>query len=145
MSKSLCSQQNFAFSLQVKINNDFNHEFYNSSWSYVKQTSTSYSSSARKKSFFGFSSSSSSSSHSSKNYNDNQKEKVSMEYQLMFPYVTGLKIYNINKCAHQKHQLSFFKWDNSIFFRDNTIYFFKRYSLVLLILFEYLFILLFFH
>ncbi|XP_024434262.2 complement component C7 [Desmodus rotundus] len=69
-----------SYAFQVKINNDFNHEFYNSSWSYVKQTSTSYSSSASKKSFFGFSSSSSSSSHSSKNYNDNQKEK---SYQLL--------------------------------------------------------------
>ncbi|XP_066234550.1 complement component C7 [Saccopteryx leptura] len=67
-----------SYTFQVKINNDFNHEFYNSSWSYVKETSTHYSSSKRKRSFF-HSSSSSSQRHFS-NCNENQKEK---NYQLL--------------------------------------------------------------
>lgn len=69
-----------SYTFQVKINNEFNYEFYNSSWSYVKETSTSYSSSERKRSFFGISSSSSDSSVSSKHYNENQKKK---SYQLL--------------------------------------------------------------
>ncbi|XP_036919127.1 complement component C7 [Sturnira hondurensis] len=68
-----------SYAFQVKINNDFNYEFYNSSWSYVKQTSTSYSSSERKKSYFG-SASSSSDSTSSQAYSENQKKK---SYQLL--------------------------------------------------------------
>lgn len=68
-----------SYTFQVKINNDFNYEYYNSSWSYVKSTSTEQSSSRRKKSFFIFSSSSSSYSHNS-NYIENQKKK---SYQLL--------------------------------------------------------------
>ncbi|XP_036879463.1 complement component C7 isoform X2 [Manis javanica] len=48
-----------SYTFQVKINNDFNYEFYNSSWSYMKHTSTEHTSSSRKRSFFGSSSSSS--------------------------------------------------------------------------------------
>ncbi|XP_036165951.1 complement component C7 [Myotis myotis] len=68
-----------SYTFEVKINNDFNYEFYNSSWSYVKQTSTVTSSSTRKRSFFGFSSSSSS-YNSNSNYQQNQKKK---SYQLL--------------------------------------------------------------
>ncbi|KAF3828701.1 hypothetical protein GH733_004607, partial [Mirounga leonina] len=53
-----------SYTFQVKINNDFNYEFYNSSWSYVKLTSAEHTSSSRKSSFFR-SSSSSSSTHTS--------------------------------------------------------------------------------
>ncbi|KAF0880856.1 CO7 protein, partial [Crocuta crocuta] len=62
-----------SYTFQVKINNDFNYEFYNSSWSYVKHTSAEYMSSRRKHSFFG-SSSSSSYSHNS-NTNEIHKQK----------------------------------------------------------------------
>uniref|UniRef100_G3QIF7 Complement component C7 n=1 Tax=Gorilla gorilla gorilla TaxID=9595 RepID=G3QIF7_GORGO len=47
-----------SYTFQVKINNDFNYEFYNSTWSYVKHTSTEHTSSSRKRSFFRSSSSS---------------------------------------------------------------------------------------
>ncbi|XP_055968101.1 complement component C7 [Sorex fumeus] len=49
-----------SYTFQVKINNDFNYEFYNSTWSYVKETSIHQTSSQSKKSFFGSSKSSSS-------------------------------------------------------------------------------------
>ncbi|VFV36298.1 complement component c7-like [Lynx pardinus] len=62
-----------SYTFQVKINNDFNYEFYNSSWSYVKHTSAEYTSSSRKRSFFR-SSASSSYSHISHN-NEIQKQK----------------------------------------------------------------------
>ncbi|XP_037385538.1 complement component C7 [Talpa occidentalis] len=67
-----------SYTFQVKINNDFNYEFYNSSWSYVKQTSTDYSSSRSKSSLFS-SSHSSSKSHTS-NTNEIHKTK---SYQLL--------------------------------------------------------------
>ncbi|XP_062943621.1 complement component C7 [Cynocephalus volans] len=41
-----------SYTFQVKVNNDFNYEFYNSSWSYVKRMSTEHASSSRKCSFF---------------------------------------------------------------------------------------------
>ncbi|XP_008582528.1 PREDICTED: complement component C7 [Galeopterus variegatus] len=41
-----------SYTYQVKVNNDFNYEFYNSSWSYVKRTSTEHASFSRKRSFF---------------------------------------------------------------------------------------------
>uniref|UniRef100_A0A452RVY2 Complement component C7 n=1 Tax=Ursus americanus TaxID=9643 RepID=A0A452RVY2_URSAM len=53
---------------KVKINNDFNYEFYNSSWSYVKHTSAEHTSSSRKRSFFR----SSSSSHTSHTSHSNE-------------------------------------------------------------------------
>lgn len=68
-----------SYTFEVKINNDFNYEYYNSSWSYVKSTSTEESSSGRKKFLFIFSSSSSSYNHNS-NYIENQKKK---SYQLL--------------------------------------------------------------
>ncbi|XP_006875466.1 PREDICTED: complement component C7 [Chrysochloris asiatica] len=68
-----------SYTFQVKVNNDFNYEFYDSSWSYVTQTSTIHTSSSIKKSFFG--SSSSSSSHSSTSNNHEIHKKKS--YQLM--------------------------------------------------------------
>ncbi|EDL75730.1 complement component 7 [Rattus norvegicus] len=46
-----------SYTFQVKIDNDFNYEFYNSSWSYVKHTSTDYTSSSSNR-FLFFSSSS---------------------------------------------------------------------------------------
>uniref|UniRef100_A0A452TPS2 Complement component C7 n=1 Tax=Ursus maritimus TaxID=29073 RepID=A0A452TPS2_URSMA len=57
-----------SYTFQVKINNDFNYEFYNSSWSYVKHTSAEHTSSSRKRSFFG----SSSSSHTSHTSHSNE-------------------------------------------------------------------------
>ncbi|XP_016079270.1 PREDICTED: complement component C7 isoform X2 [Miniopterus natalensis] len=69
-----------SYSFQVKINNDFNYEFYNSSWSYVKETSTVTSSSTNKRSYFGISSSSSSSKRDYSNFKENQKKK---SYQLL--------------------------------------------------------------
>lgn len=53
-----------SYTFQVKINNDFNYEFYNSSWSYVKHTSTDYTSSSSNR-FLFFSSSSNRHSQSS--------------------------------------------------------------------------------
>ncbi|XP_004448265.1 complement component C7 [Dasypus novemcinctus] len=67
-----------SYTFQVKVNNDFNYEFYNSSWSYVKSTSTHLTSSTRKTSFFG-SSSSDSYSHTFSN-KGLHKEK---SYQLL--------------------------------------------------------------
>ncbi|KAL4822848.1 hypothetical protein H8958_013246, partial [Nasalis larvatus] len=60
----------------VKINNDFNYEFYNSTWSYVKHTSAEHTSSSRKRSFFR-SSSSSSRSYSSQT-NEIHKGKLKL-------------------------------------------------------------------
>ncbi|XP_072680880.1 complement component C7 isoform X1 [Canis lupus baileyi] len=59
-----------SYTFQVKINNDFNYEFYNSSWSYVKHTSAEYTSSRKKSSLFSSSSSSSYNriSHTSKTH-----------------------------------------------------------------------------
>ncbi|XP_029797128.1 complement component C7 [Suricata suricatta] len=62
-----------SYTFQVKINNDFNYEFYNSSWSYVKHTWAVHTSSSSKSSFFR-SSSSSSYSHSSST-NEIHKQK----------------------------------------------------------------------
>ncbi|TKC36729.1 hypothetical protein EI555_015348 [Monodon monoceros] len=67
-----------SYTFQVKINNDFNYEFYNSTWSYVKHTSTEHSSSSQGR-FLFFSSSSSSYSYSSDTENI-LKEK---SYQLL--------------------------------------------------------------
>ncbi|XP_049718882.1 complement component C7 [Elephas maximus indicus] len=67
-----------SYTFQVKVNNDFNYEFYNSSWSYVHHTSTIHTSSRRKKSFFR-SSSSDSYSHTSTNREIHTKKS----YQLM--------------------------------------------------------------
>ncbi|XP_007948726.1 complement component C7 [Orycteropus afer afer] len=67
-----------SYTFQVKVNNDFNYEFYNSSWSYIKQTSTTHTSSSQKRTWF-WSSSSHSSSHSSSS-NEILKQK---SYQLM--------------------------------------------------------------
>lgn len=67
-----------SYTFQVKINNDFNYEFYNSSWSYVKHTSTDTTSSSKKSSFFRSSQSSSSSHTSSTVKIDNKKS-----YQLL--------------------------------------------------------------
>ncbi|KAG8511667.1 Complement component C7, partial [Galemys pyrenaicus] len=53
-----------SYTFQVKINNDFNYEFYNSIWSYVKHTLTIYTSCTSESSFFK-SSQSSSNSHAS--------------------------------------------------------------------------------
>nr|XP_060490049.1 complement component C7 [Panthera onca] len=79
-----------SYTFQVKINNDFNYEFYNSSWSYVKHTSAEYTSSSKKRSFFR-SSASSSYSHISHS-NEIQKQKVSMKHELTFPYFTSIPI-----------------------------------------------------
>ncbi|XP_004678532.1 PREDICTED: complement component C7 isoform X2 [Condylura cristata] len=68
-----------SYTFQVKINNDFNYEFYNSSWSYVKHTSTDYSSSSSR-SFSFIYSSSSSESRTSTTFNEIHKNK---NYQLM--------------------------------------------------------------
>nr|XP_055181329.1 complement component C7 isoform X2 [Nyctereutes procyonoides] len=59
-----------SYTFQVKINNDFNYEFYNSSWSYVKHTSAEYTSSSKESSLFSSSSSSSYNriSHTSKTH-----------------------------------------------------------------------------
>lgn len=67
-----------SYTFQVKINNDFNYEFYNSTWSYVKHTSMHQTSSSRKSSFFG-SSQSSSSIHSSGKFEAHKQKS----YQLM--------------------------------------------------------------
>uniref|UniRef100_A0A8C0X924 Complement component C7 n=1 Tax=Castor canadensis TaxID=51338 RepID=A0A8C0X924_CASCN len=68
-----------SYTFQVKVNNDFNYEFYNSSWSYVKHTSSEHTSSSRSKSFFR---SSSSSSHSyTSNINESYRKKQS--YKLL--------------------------------------------------------------
>lgn len=64
---------------QVKMNNDFNYEFYESSWSYIKQTLTEYKSS-RRSSFFLISSSSDSYHHDSRSLN---KELMEKNYQLL--------------------------------------------------------------
>ncbi|XP_054439949.1 complement component C7 [Pteronotus mesoamericanus] len=69
-----------SYAFQVKINNDFNYEFYNSSWSYLKTTSTRYSSSKMKSSFFGLSSSSSTSFSYGQGCNEIQNKK---SYQLL--------------------------------------------------------------
>ncbi|XP_048224185.1 complement component C7 [Perognathus longimembris pacificus] len=57
-----------SYTFQVKVNNDFNYEFYNSSWSYIKHTSSAYTSSSRRKSFFR------SSSSNSQSYTTNTNE-----------------------------------------------------------------------
>lgn len=67
-----------SYTFKVKINNDFNYEFYNSTWSYVKHTTIDYTSSSYKKSLFS-SSSSSSSSHSSRTLQDHKQKS----YHLM--------------------------------------------------------------
>lgn len=67
-----------SYTFKVKINNDFNYEFYNSTWSYVKHTTIDYTSSSNKKSLFS-SSSSSSSSHSSRTLQDHKQKS----YHLM--------------------------------------------------------------
>ncbi|XP_076973179.1 complement component C7 [Tamandua tetradactyla] len=67
-----------SYTFQVKVNNDFNYEFYNSSWSYAKCTSTTHTSSTEKSSFFG--SSSSVSNYYSTNSQELHKEK---SYQLL--------------------------------------------------------------
>ena len=84
----------------MKINNDFNNEFYNSTWAYVKETSTEHSSSSKGRILF-FSSSSSSYGYSS-NMNILAKKKVSVKYSLTFPYFAGLSISNINKSIFTK-------------------------------------------
>ncbi|MBZ3872223.1 Complement component C7 [Sciurus carolinensis] len=67
-----------SYTFQVKVDNDFNYEFYNSSWSYIKHTSTEHTSSRKRSSFF---SSSSSSSHSyTSSFNEIYKKK---SYQLL--------------------------------------------------------------
>ncbi|XP_006889645.1 PREDICTED: complement component C7 [Elephantulus edwardii] len=67
-----------SYTFQVKVNNDFNYEYYNSSWYYVKQTSTFHTSSSSKSSLF---SSSSSFSHSS--FSTNQEMLKQKSYQLL--------------------------------------------------------------
>ncbi|KAM7147544.1 complement component C7 [Molossus nigricans] len=69
-----------SYTFQVKVNNDFNYEFYNSSWSYVKETSSTYSSSTRKKSFFGLISQNSDKHSTTRSSNINQQQK---SYQLL--------------------------------------------------------------
>ncbi|KAL0628464.1 Complement component C7 [Plecturocebus cupreus] len=71
-------QMKIQSSEMVKVNNDFNYEFYNSTWSYVKCTSTKHTSSSRKRSFFR---SSSSSSHSYTSHTNEIHKKKS--YQLL--------------------------------------------------------------
>ena len=83
----------------MKINNDFNNEFYNSTWAYVKETSTEHSSSSKGR-FLFFGSSFSSYSYSS-NVNTLIKKKVSVKYSLTFPFA-GLSISNINKNVFTK-------------------------------------------
>lgn len=63
---------------QVKVDNDFNYEFYNSSWSYVKHTFNTYSSATSRSSLF--SSSSSGSFHFTSHTNEIHKKK---SYQMM--------------------------------------------------------------
>ncbi|KAM9693909.1 complement component C7 isoform 1-T1 [Trichechus inunguis] len=67
-----------SYTFQVKVNNDFNYEFYNSSWSYVKHTSTIHTSSHRNK-FFSVSSSSDSDIRTSSKKEIHTKKS----YQLM--------------------------------------------------------------
>lgn len=67
-----------SYTFQVKVNNDFNFEFYNSSWSYVKHTSTETKSSHSKR-FFFFSSSSDKHSRAS----DVKKTHMEKSYQLL--------------------------------------------------------------
>lgn len=67
-----------SYTFQVKVNNDFNYEFYDSSWSYVKHTSTEHTSSSSSSFLF---SSSSSSVHSHTSHNNEIHKKKS--YQLM--------------------------------------------------------------
>ncbi|XP_045141185.1 complement component C7 [Echinops telfairi] len=67
-----------SYTFQVKVNNDFNYEFYNSSWSYVKHTSAIHTSSKRKSFLF---SSSSSRSHSTSS--SSQEVHTRKSYQLM--------------------------------------------------------------
>ncbi|KAL6041359.1 hypothetical protein STEG23_007475, partial [Scotinomys teguina] len=54
-----------SYTFQVKVNNDFDYEFYNSSWSYLKHTSSRYKTSSSS-SFFIFSSSSDRHNYNSK-------------------------------------------------------------------------------
>ncbi|XP_016003454.2 complement component C7 isoform X2 [Rousettus aegyptiacus] len=68
-----------SYTFQVKINNDFNYEYYNSSWSYAKRTSTERKSTSWTKFYFG-STDSSFLSHHDSNYDKKQKEK---SYQLL--------------------------------------------------------------
>ncbi|EFB14079.1 hypothetical protein PANDA_011636, partial [Ailuropoda melanoleuca] len=68
-----------SYTFQVKINNDFNYEFYNSSWSYVKHTSAEHTSSSRKRSFFR----SSSSSHTSHTSHSNEIHKKKSHHLLV--------------------------------------------------------------
>ncbi|XP_022348765.1 complement component C7 isoform X1 [Enhydra lutris kenyoni] len=67
-----------SYTFQVKINNDFNYEFYNSTWSYVKNTLTDYTSSSSKSHLFG--SSFSSSYRTIPHFNEDHKKK---SYQLL--------------------------------------------------------------
>lgn len=67
-----------SYTFQVKVNNDFNYEFYNSTWSYAKHTSTEHTSSSKGRVFI-FSSSSSSSSYYAKTYEILKKKS----YQLL--------------------------------------------------------------
>uniref|UniRef100_A0A8C6R2T0 Complement component C7 n=1 Tax=Nannospalax galili TaxID=1026970 RepID=A0A8C6R2T0_NANGA len=62
-----------SYTFQVKINNDFNYEFYNSSWSYVKHTTTGHTSSSSR--HFFFSSSSSNQHHYTSNTEKNYMKK----------------------------------------------------------------------
>ncbi|XP_037655093.1 complement component C7 isoform X2 [Choloepus didactylus] len=67
-----------SYTFQVKVNNDFNYEFYNSSWSYVKHTYTEHTSSTQKRSFFG-----SSSSHSYDRTSKTEELHKEKSYQLL--------------------------------------------------------------
>nr|XP_044988574.1 complement component C7 isoform X1 [Jaculus jaculus] len=66
-----------SYTFQVKVNNDFNYEFYNSSWSYLKQTSTDYTSSNRRRGFFS-SSSSQEHSHTSNTIKSHKKKSYKL-------------------------------------------------------------------
>ncbi|KAM6224366.1 complement component C7 [Rhynchocyon petersi] len=67
-----------SYRFQVKVNNDFNYEYYNSSWSYAKHTSTFHSSSSSKSFLF-----SSSSSQSRSSFSSNEEVSKEKSYQLM--------------------------------------------------------------
>ncbi|KAL1783022.1 complement component C7 [Sigmodon hispidus] len=67
-----------SYTFKVKVNNDFDYEFYNSSWSYIKHTSTEHTSSASSSFLF---SSSSSNKHT---YNSKTKEiYMKKSYELL--------------------------------------------------------------
>ncbi|XP_051006877.1 complement component C7 [Acomys russatus] len=68
-----------SYTFQVKVNNDFNYEFYDSSWSYIKQTATDHtSSSSNRFSVFYFSS-----SNDQKESSDTKKIYMEKSYKLL--------------------------------------------------------------